>query len=283
MPRSSGCSWRCLDSDLPPFDEVRPRTRLARRHAQGNALEVLGGVVARRPASSSTPAAVVVAITAGKFHRPASRPVILLGEGDEATALFGAYQIGASAWYLLEGIQSGWFSGDFFTSMEMRRYIGSVAEWLGHAFTQTAASALSASGWEVRTEIQMRTFGAPKALGDLDIIAWHTRDPRVLLIGCKRLQPARNPGEIVERLNQFRGVDGDRLGKHLRRCEWITENVGNVQKALRLPGNAIQLIPVLMTNSGVPMQYKRDLALPPEQIVSLSEISERLQPDPGSK
>jgi hypothetical protein len=211
-----------------------------------------------------------------------SRPVLLLGEGDEATVLFGAYQVGASAWYLLEGIQSGWFPSDFFASMEMRRYIGSVAEKLGHAFTQAAASELSRAGWEVRTEVQMRTVGAPKALGDLDIIAWHAWDPRVLLIECKRLQPVRNPGEIVERLNQFRGDAGDRLGKHLRRCEWVGENFGSVQKTLRLPDTSRHLVPVLMTNSEVPMQYKRDLALSPEFVVPLSEISERLQPDPGS-
>lgn len=129
----------------------------------------------------------------------------------------------------------------------------------------------------------MRTLGAPKKLGDLDVIAWHDRDPRVLLIECKRLQPARNLGEIIERLNQFRGATGDRLGKHLRRCEWITENFGDVQKTLRLPSTSNQLVPLLVTNSEVPMQYKRDLALPPDSVVPLREIPHRLQLGEGTE
>jgi hypothetical protein len=53
--------------------------------------------------------------------------------------------------------------------------------------------------------------GAPKTLGDVDVCAWHDRDPRLLLIECKRPQAARNVSEIVESLNQFRGASGDGL------------------------------------------------------------------------
>ena len=210
-----------------------------------------------------------------------SRPLVVTGVSHDAPVLYGAYQMGASASYLLEGIRLGWFPNEFFVSKEMRRYQGSVAERLGHAFTADTAAELSRLGWEVRTEVQMRTLGAPKALGDVDVVAWSAADARLLLIECKRLQPARNVGEIAERLKQFRGESLDRLGRHLRRVEWISAHLEGVRKKLHLPAAVQNPFSLLITNSEVPMQYKRDLVLPPDHVMPLKDVGQRLRPGGG--
>ncbi len=207
-----------------------------------------------------------------------ARPIVVLGDDAEAPLLCGIHQLGTSISYLLDGIRSASLPTEFFTTEAMRSYRGSVAERLGHAFTEEVAEGLRSLGWEARTEVEMRELGAPKDLGDLDGVAWHPEDPRLLLVECKRLQQARGIGEIVERLNQFRGETLDRLGRHLRRVDWVEKNLALVRKRLRLPKETDKVTSLLVTNAEVPMQYKQDLALPPEQVVPVRLLPERLRP-----
>lgn len=136
-------------------------------------------------------------------------------------------------------------------------------------------------GWQSRTSVQMPSIGAPAELGDVDVVAWHPGDPRLLLIECKRLQTARGLGEIVERLNQFRGDSKDRLGRHLRRHEWIQANLASVVHHLSIPSGIDRTVPVLVVNADVPMQFQQGLPLPPEHILPLHRVAERLVPGEG--
>lgn len=206
-----------------------------------------------------------------------ARPLITFGESSDDVLLYGAEQVGLSVSYLLEGVRLAWLPNEFFASPEMKRYRGEIADRLGHGFNEEVASNLVALGWSVRTEVQMTQIGASPELGDLDVVAWHPSDPRILLIECKRLQPIQNMGEIVERLNQFKGEAGDRLGKHLRRTRWVEENFSRVRKQLRIGDYASSVLPLLVTNAEVPMRFTQDLALPPEQVVPVTTLGDRFR------
>ncbi|HEX8451001.1 MAG TPA: hypothetical protein VF647_02830 [Longimicrobium sp.] len=207
-----------------------------------------------------------------------SRPLVVLGLAPESPVLFGVDQVGSSLSYLLENIQAGWFPVEYFRSREMRKYLGGVNDALGHAFTAEVAADLRALGWNTREEVQMRMLGASKELGDLDVVAWHERDGRLLLIECKRLQPDRAMGEIVERLNEFRGDAADRLGKHLRRTVWVQQNLAAVRKRLELGAFPIDPVPFLVTNGEVPMRFASGMGVPPGQVLPRRLLAERLQP-----
>lgn len=217
-----------------------------------------------------------------RFRRRLSvvaRPLITFGDDDAAPLIFGMHQLGASVSYLIENIRSAWLPEEFFRSEEMSRYRGAVADAAGAAFTQETAARLQQVGWETVTEVRMPSLGAPQALGDLDVVAWRAGDERLLLIECKRLQPARTIGEIGELLKQFRGDTGDRLGKHIRRCDWVREHRHEVAQLLGIPAHATEQMPLLVTNRDVPMRFRSDLPLPSNQIVPLAKIGTVFGPE----
>lgn len=205
-----------------------------------------------------------------------ARPLIAFGETADDTLLFGAEQVGVSISNLLEGVRMAWLPNEFFVSAEMKQLRGTITDRLGNQFAEDVAAKLRVLGWTTLTEVQMTQLGAPQKLGDVDVVAWHASDPQLLLIECKRLQPIRNMGEIVERLNQFKGEADDRLGRHLRRVEWIEKNLPQVRKRLRIGEHVQVLLPLLVTNDEVPMRFTTGLALPPEQVVPWSLIKERV-------
>lgn len=219
-----------------------------------------------------------------RFRRRLSvvaRPLVTFGGDDAAPLIFGMYQLGASVSYLFENMRSAWLPEEFFRSRAMIRFRGSVVNAEGAAFTQDVAARLRDAGWEVRTEVLMSTLGASPELGDLDVVAWRAGDDRLLLIECKRLQPARTVGEIGELLTQFRGETGDRLGRHVRRCDWVREHMGETARALGLPDHGRVVAPLLVTNRDVPMRFRTDLPLSPNQIVPLGGLVDRVGQSPG--
>lgn len=205
------------------------------------------------------------------------RPLVVLGGEADSPVFCGMYQVGASISYLFDGIRHAWFPVEFFRSDGMRRYRGAIADTLGNEFTLEVGRTCGELGWYNRTEVEMGTIGAAADLGDLDVVCWRTGDERLLLIECKRLQPARTIGEIVEQLSQFRGESGDRLERHLRRCDWVRENLSRVRQQLQVPKTTTAVVPVLVTNTEVPMQFRKGLPLPPGQIAPLRSLPERLR------
>ncbi|MES2522566.1 MAG: hypothetical protein V4617_07720 [Gemmatimonadota bacterium] len=216
-----------------------------------------------------------------RFRRRLSltaRPLVACGpaEDDAAPILFGLHHLGASVSYLFENVQSAWLPSLYFTSDAMIRYRGRVADVQGAAFTQQVAAALRTLGWTAMTEVQMSTLGAPAELGDLDVVAWRTGDDRILLIECKRLQPARTVGEIAEVLKQFRGDGHDRLGRHLRRVEWVHAHPNALFQHIGLTSEQPELTLLLITNRQVPMHFRAGLPISAEQILPFDTLADRL-------
>lgn len=207
-----------------------------------------------------------------------ARPLVACGatNSDATPVLFGLHQLGASASYLYENIQSAWLPSEFFSTDAMIAYRGSVADARGGEFTHQVAGRLQSMGWHARPEVQMSSLGAPKELGDVDVIAWRPGDRRVLLIECKRLQPAKTPGEIGQLLRQFRGQERDRLGRHLRRLEWIHDNQRVFTGWLGYEEGEPVLVPMLVTNRLVPMRFLTNMPLTPEQVLHIDALGSLL-------
>ena len=162
-------------------------------------------------------------------------------------------------------IEQGHLPQDFFTSAEMKQYIGSVNDKKGHAFAQSVAKQLSEKGWQVRNEVQMTELGASAKLGDVDVLAWKPSG-KIQIIECKRLRLARSVAEVAEICRRFRGEAKDELGKHVRRVNWIKTNPEGLQHIIGLMPNLARIDDRLVTNTHVPMTYLTSLPVEPSKI-----------------
>ena len=77
-----------------------------------------------------------------RFRRRLSltaRPIIIFGNKDSDKAIFGISTLQLGIMYLLDRSARGHLPQEFFTSEEMKKYIGAVNNKMGHAFAQSVA------------------------------------------------------------------------------------------------------------------------------------------------
>ena len=203
-----------------------------------------------------------------RFRRRLSataRPILVFGEEDDDEVLYGAGALRLGFRYLLERSERGHLPQEFFTSAEMKQYIGAVNSERGHAFARSVADQLRKNGWEARNEVQMTELGGSAELGDVDVLAWKPSG-EIQLIECKRLQLARTVAEVAEICRRFRGEAKDELDKHVRRLNWIRANPAGLQRIVGFVSDPARIDDRLVTNTHVPMMYLTSLPIEADKI-----------------
>ena len=193
------------------------------------------------------------------------RPLLVFGEQDSDKVVYGAGTFSQAFGYLLERIERGQLPLEFFTTREMKEYIGSVNDERGHAFAKSAADKFHKGGWQARSEVQMTELGASPELGDIDVLAWKSSG-EVLLIECKRLQLARTVAEIAEICRRFRGEAKDELDRHVRRVAWVMKHPSSLERVVGFTPDPHRIESRLVTNTHVPMMYLTSLPIPADRI-----------------
>ena len=196
------------------------------------------------------------------------RPVIRL---DQDSVLLNLQFLKQGALYFFDRANNGEFRTEFFFSQEMRSYVGSRIEARGAEFTTRVCESLRESGWAAEKEVLMPTLGAPKELGDIDVLA--QKEGVLLVIECKRLQMAKTVSEVGDVLDRFRGEARDELGKHLERVEWVNENLEKVAEKMRYSSGIGSVEAYLVTNTDVPMQYRDDLPIDGSRILPYRQLA----------
>ncbi|QYY34649.1 hypothetical protein [Ruficoccus sp. ZRK36] len=180
--------------------------------------------------------------------------------------------------YLLGNIESANFPERFFSSANMRSYLGHEVNRRGHDFAERIRNIFNDHGLESRFEIEMTEIGASKSLGlgDIDVLAWNPSTGRVFAAECKRLLPALTIREVLQRLEDFRGNKKvkDSLGRHLRRVDWIRQHLNSLSRITDIPTESIQLTPLLVTSEIVPMQFFKEMEFPTEQVIPADDLSQ---------
>ncbi len=204
-------------------------------------------------------------------------PIVALGNQPDSDLVFSGRQLFFSVMNRLNGLNKGYFPSEHFTSSAMRKYWGDTRKRQGHAFASEVASVLEARGWRTETNVEMSSLEAPARLGDLgdiDVLAWHAESYRILVIECKSLIPRGSSYELVEELRDFRGKVNDRLGKHLARVEWLTENLEKLMQ-YRIPiKSRMQVLGLIVTNRQVPMRYTTNLSVLPSRFCTIEDLRE---------
>ena len=147
----------------------------------------------------------------------------------------------------------------------MKQYIGSIGDRLGKAFESEIAQRFRTDGWRVRQRVKMTALGAPKNLGDIDVLAWNM-DGRICVVECKRLQFARTVAEIAEVCKRFRGQAKDELAKHLERLRWIRTNPRCLEPIVGFCPSQGNVTHGIVTSTVVPMTYLNSLPIESEKI-----------------
>lgn len=198
-----------------------------------------------------------------RFRRRLSmlrRPLLQIDEGADPTIIVSPGMIRDGFFYIMSNLYRGDFA-DQQLSPKMRRWKARRADERGAAFSQDAAAALRAAGWETATEVALTKLlgqGFGRNYGDVDVLAWRP-DGRVLAIECKDVQYRKTYGEIAEQLADFRGEmrsngKPDYLLKHLHRMEKIGEHLEAVATFTGLASvSAVESH--LMFRNPVPMEF----------------------------
>ena len=207
----------------------------------------------------------------------AMTPLVALGTELRDDVVFGANQLVTSLSYRLDGLVGGYFPAEHFSSDVMRRYVGETRHREGHAFAENVSELLRQLGWLTDVGVEMSSLGAPEELGDIDVLAWHHTTPQVLIIECKSLIPRGNTYELVEELLAFRGEATDRLGRHLSRAQWLTDNRPSLDRYVSDERAGPTLTPLFVTNRDVPMRYIDTLPISPDAFCPLDQLRELVE------
>ena len=200
------------------------------------------------------------------------KPILLFGNDENEKVIYGAGTLKQSFIHTLSYMEKGKFSDQIFKSNEMKSYVGSVRNELGHKFTHQVAKVLNLKEWTTRTEVQMRTLGASKKLGDLDVVAWNSLN-QVLIIECKNLRFSRNIYEIAEICERFRGSAEDELDKHLERLHWLSNNLEKLHKIIGFIPDKNFIEGRLVTNIKVPIMYLETLPINTDHIITVDDLA----------
>tara|TARA_R110002110_G_scaffold2830_2_gene14245 strand:+ start:2217 stop:5957 length:3741 start_codon:yes stop_codon:yes gene_type:complete len=144
--------------------------------------------------------------------------------------------IAAGLKYRLTSCYEASFDESLFQSNELRQWIGSKRDKVGHAFNSEVAEEIRKFGWYAESDIKItKVFNSrlDKNYGDIDVLAWNPDIKIALAIECKNMEFAKTPSEIARQLNEFKGKlrsnkKPDRLLRHKYRYDLLSKNIERV-------------------------------------------------------
>lgn len=211
------------------------------------------------------------------------RPILIIDNSDDPMLIYGVRQLELATRYAAHLLEEAIVPRERLRSNVAKQFHDTVVAQRGSDFEAEIADLARAAGWHVIPSIEMKRLGAPKTLGEIDVLAVHEPTGIWLLVECKWVGPARTAREVMNWMQGFHGKGGDRLDHHLKRVEWVRAN--SVQAATRLSLSAPATVTGrIVATQPVPLTFAAQLpsgadTLTKRQFVeALATILERLGP-----
>jgi hypothetical protein len=189
------------------------------------------------------------------------RPVAIVSAEKDPLLIFGVRQLDMSVHYAAALLENGIWAKKKLRSPEAQSYVEQEIQRRGRLFEEEVAQTFSGAGWTVLAGRSMQSLGASLEFGDLDVLGISPDGESWFVVECKWFGAVRTPREIANWLQDFRGISGDKLDRHLRRFKWIQDNVSRLAKIIHVE-TPQQIQPVIVTKAPVPLAFMEDL--PPE-------------------
>lgn len=172
------------------------------------------------------------------------RPLLIVMKNEQKTVCWGVRHLFASSEYLLQATISGRLQ-DRYNSKEMQEFIGKNSTNKGEEFNKRVFEACaSVPGAITRKKVKGisgKRIGYPNNdLGDIDVLAFFPTKQIIAVIECKDLEVARNAVEMsheLEALFTGNGKKESTVKRHIKRSEWIKDNLSSVLRYVGIPDN----------------------------------------------
>ncbi len=183
-----------------------------------------------------------------------TRPLLVLSDEDDPEIMFSVRQVRMGTEYAMLLLETGISDKAKLRTPVAKAYIDAEIARRGRAFESKVAEVFAQGGWTPHKSIPMTRLGASKKLGEIDVLAVSADGTVWVVVECKWFGAARTPREVAAWMQDFHGRDGDKLHKHLQRCDWIEANSAMVAQRLRLAPPQ-RILRRLVTTRPVPLAY----------------------------
>lgn len=170
------------------------------------------------------------------------------------------------------------FDQSIYHSNAMKKYVGETTGRDGEAFNEYTAKRFRELGWQAKANLSDgEILNRPKvaSFGDVDVLAWNSKEKRILVIECKDLSLDKTIGEISRRLARYRGLapNGrrDDLRKHLDRVEELSNNSVSLGEYVGITDPVVEGL--FVTGNEVPMKFDEGLRSKGIRFVPISDIA----------
>ena len=205
-----------------------------------------------------------------RFRRRSSvlrKPILEISASDPARYLIIPGLIEESLRHQFMIMHDGAARPDDMDSKIMRDWINvEIGDREAKRFEKRMAEKLQALGLTVHAGLEMSALGIDtnkKDFGDIDVLAYDAKSGLSYVIECKNFQMRKTPGELGERLSNFRGLvnekgKADLLRKHLNRVDLIRENQSRLAKFLGVD-KISEVRSVILFPTPSPLLYSDDV------------------------
>ncbi|MEX0761242.1 MAG: hypothetical protein WD333_02205 [Dehalococcoidia bacterium] len=176
-----------------------------------------------------------------RSHSHIRRPLVSREESGNVVLYWGNRHVVHWSRYFFELCTTGRIKA---TSEELVRLIGRRRDLESKAFETHVADIFATSLGRENVRLRAKKFAGARLLGgdgndlgDVDVLAADRRHRTIVTLECKDFEQARTPREISNELRGlFKGTEGDEAttAKHLRRVEWLTQNLESVTREMNL-------------------------------------------------
>lgn len=189
------------------------------------------------------------------------RPVMILNNEPNSLILYGIRQIDMGMSYVSHLFENGIWPRAKLSSHEARAWMDTAIAKRGVEFEKEIAALVDQASWRTFPSIKMKQLGAPKRLGEIDVLAVSPDGNHWVVIECKWFGAVRTAREVANWMQNYHGTGGDKLDHHLQRYAWICEARELVAQRLQIAVPA-QITGRIVTTRPAPLTFTEGLPEP---------------------
>jgi hypothetical protein len=175
-----------------------------------------------------------------------NKPLLALDDGADPLVMIAPIMVSDSTLYTVGGMHDGSLQGEFWSSVDARRYAGARGDALGREFEDQVVEALNSAGLSAtarRSVSGLLEQAIDGDMGDVDVFAISADRKCVWVIEAKNLRLCRTEAEVAARMTEYRGKTQkgsrsqdkpDKMLRHMNRVRYLRDHAARLGNRLGL-------------------------------------------------